>query len=430
VANGTVTWNAAGTITGIAAIETTAPPLANPRGTTTILTPGLVNTHTHLELTFPHTLSPNPEGNFSDWLSAVIVMVQQVSQQTHATELRHQRIGTGGYQALSTGTTCVNDITRCLETPAILSTVGLRGVVSWECFHPAWDHLDTEPITQAFQQFQQAFVDLPLLKAGLSPHSFYNVSPAALLALLNACSAKPPWLIHSHVGECAEELAWLTQQPNGLDALHETMRGHTFGPQPHHSPIPFLYWLDYLTRHGVLPNQQRWVLAHGAVLSEDEWAQLTQWRREGVPIGVSHCLQSNQWLHQTSIPSVLVNTASKCSGLLSIGTDSPLSSPDPAQCLDLRGEAKALQGHHGLSAETLLQLATMNGAQQLGLGDTVGQLTLGYQADMVLWEVPSTIPCTTPQEAYAAWLHPDTLVKSVWVNGVHRWPADNFLIIN
>ncbi|MDH4378532.1 MAG: amidohydrolase family protein [Vampirovibrionales bacterium] len=427
MANTTVGWNTSGTITNIVAAEAGSSPKST-GGKKTILTPGLVNTHTHLELTFPRTIPPDPNGIFSNWLSSVIATVQQVSQQPNATEQLHRRIAAGGSQALSSGTTCVNDITRCLETPAILSTVGLRGVVSWEWFHPAWDSLDTEPITQAFQKFQQAFVNLPLLKAGLSPHSFYNVSPAALLALLKACEDSPPWLIHAHVGECNDELAWLHQQPNGLDALHATMRGQIFGPQPHHSQAPFPHWLHYLTHHGVLPSQQRWVLAHGAVLSEEEWALLAQWKQQGFPVGVSHCLQSNQWLHQHSIPCEQVNRALKCSGLLSIGTDSPLSSPEPSQCLDIRTEARALQAHHGLPAETLLQLATVGGAQQLGIGNTIGQLTKGYQADMVLWEVPADVPCTTAQEAIEAWLHPQTTLKAVWVNGTLQQLSNSLLM--
>jgi 8-oxoguanine deaminase len=219
------------------------------------------------------------------------------------------------------------------------------------------------------------------------------------------------------VGECTDELAWLSGQPNGFDALHISVRGNAFGPQPLGPQTTFFNWLDYLTQHALLPNPHRWVLAHGAVLTPAEWAQLATWQQQGHSIGVSHCLQSNLWLHRATIPNQHVQNALPLTGLLSLGTDSPLSSPTPRTTLDLRSEARALQSHQGLSSQQLLTLATQQGAQQLGLGNAIGQLTQGYCADMVLWHVPETLPCQTPQQAYEAWLHPDTTVAGVWIQG-------------
>ena len=61
-----------------------------------------------------------------------------------------------------------------------------------------------------------------------------------------------------------------------------------------------------------------------------------------------------------------------------IGTDS-LASNDTLSVLD---ELKSLSTNHALSPQTLISMATINGAKAIGLESKVGQLREGFEADI------------------------------------------------
>ncbi|MFX5510475.1 amidohydrolase family protein, partial [Acinetobacter baumannii] len=71
-----------------------------------MLTPGLVNTHLHLEQSFPDRVAKPPQTPFSDWLLQVVAKL--AARATPAE--RRARCVVGADELLKTGATCVNDI--------------------------------------------------------------------------------------------------------------------------------------------------------------------------------------------------------------------------------------------------------------------------------------------------------------------------------
>jgi 5-methylthioadenosine/S-adenosylhomocysteine deaminase len=136
---------------------------------------------------------------------------------------------------------------------------------------------------------------------------------------------------------------------------------------------------------------------------------------------VVHCPESNLKLASGFCPVAQLAAAGIS---VAIGTDGAASNND----LDMFGEmraagllAKGVAGRADvLPAFALLQMATLNGACALGLGDRVGSLVPGKEADLICIDLarPATQPVHSPvaQLVYAA---SRDQVTDVWVAGKH-----------
>ena len=361
----------------------------------TILTPGLVNAHVHLEQSFPAPIPKGDDEPFSAWLLRVVGILQANSDP----QARWQRCFNGALEALSTGTTCVNDIASGPESLQALDALGLRGVVSLEVFHPATSPVVNGHWVDKFQTLQQAYAAHPLLQVGLSPHSPYNVSPAAWQALLDACL--PP-LVHTHVAEFEDEARYFQGLASCVQGLHQAILGREFAPQVlAESPV------TYLQQFGLLNS--RTVVAHTLHTSPADRQLLAQ---SGV--SVAHCPRSNLALHGRTL------TATDWEWLsipIALGTDGRLSTEN----LDLRDEARCAMKHHGWRPQTALTALTLQGAKALGLSDRIGALSPGLAADWVLWKAPMDaldLPIDGPEGLVFL---PETEVARVAIDGQIRW---------
>ncbi len=361
----------------------------------TLLTPGLVNAHVHLEQSFPAPIPKGDDEPFSVWLLRVVGVLQANTDP----QARWQRCFNGALEALSTGTTCVNDIASAPESLQALDALGLRGVVSLEVFHPAASPVVIGHWVEKFQPMQQAYAAHSLLQVGLSPHSPYNVSPAAWQALLEAC--RPP-LVHTHLAEFEDEASYLQGQPSCIQELHQSILGRAFAPQDvAESPV------FYLEQSGLLNPQT--VVAHALHTSPADRQLLAN-----AGVSVAHCPRSNLALHGQTL------TASDWEGLsmpTALGTDGRLSTEN----LDLRDEARCAMKHHGWTPQTALAALTLQGARALGLKERIGTLSPGKAADWVLWQAPtdaSTSPAGGPEGLVFL---PETEVARVAIDGQIRW---------
>jgi 5-methylthioadenosine/S-adenosylhomocysteine deaminase len=102
-------------------------------------------------------------------------------------------------------------------------------------------------------------------------------------------------------------------------------------------------------------------------------------------VSVAHCPRSNVHLRCGRAPIEAIREAGARVGL---GTDSPASGGD----FDLRAEARAARDLHAgalhLDAAALLRMATLGGAEALGMEDEVGALAPGRRADLAALDAP------------------------------------------
>jgi cytosine/adenosine deaminase-related metal-dependent hydrolase len=379
--------------------EATLPPA--PPGT--LLSPGLVNAHLHLEQSFPQPIPKSSGTPFSQWLLDVVAKNRE--HQSVADKIARCRFGAA--ELLQTGTTCVNDIASGRESLEVLDAFGLRGVVSLEYFYPGGN--DGEPlkldfIKNAYQAFRAGYEDHPRLQAGLSPHSLYNVSLPVWKALRDVCD--PPF-IHAHVGEWEGEMAYFQEEENAVDTLHETLLGRRFSPpKPRQTPIQHLAQAQLL--------DEMTLLAHGVHTNADDLEQLMMHLA-----CIAHCPRSNLFLHGKTIDWAQWSQQKQATDsgvILALGTDGRLSTPN----LDLREEARLAMRLHGWTARQAVQAITENGAISVNRLHEVGSLAAGLFADVVLWQCDPSQDTNIAPEAML--LAETTQVNAVYIGGERRWP--------
>lgn len=136
---------------------------------------------------------------------------------------------------------------------------------------------------------------------------------------------------------------------------------------------------------------------------------------------IVHCPESNLKLASGFCPVARLDAAGIS---VAIGTDGAASNNDLDMFGEMRAAALLAKGVAGradvLPASTVLRMATLNGAHALGLGDRVGSLVPGKEADLVCVDLarPATQPvhCPISQVVYAA---SRDQVTDVWVAGQH-----------
>ena len=144
------------------------------------------------------------------------------------------------------------------------------------------------------------------------------------------------------------------------------------------------------------------VFAHGVWLTEKEWPILAT---KGA--SVAHCPSSNMKLSSgiAKVPEMMsagVNVGLGCDGGPSNNSYDMIREMKTASLLQKARTLDPLT----MSAETVLEMATLNGAKALGLQDQIGSIEVGKKADLIIvtMQKPHLIPTFNPVShiAYAA----------------------------
>ncbi len=330
-----------------------------------ILMPGLVNCHTHLELSALANKIP-PGLAFSDWLRKVI----ELRSLWRGDELKTS-IQQGIKRIIASGTTCVGDISTSGLSKKLLEEAGLRGIVFLEAisFQP-------ERAEFVLAQLEARLVEFSLaggrVQVGIAPHAPYSVSPALFRQTADMVTACPDdvYKMTVHLAESQEEELFLSNGSGPLRRLLEWRGSMDETWQP-----PGCSAVQYLHRLQALPPKL--LAVHLNYLQPEDYPLLAQQQ-----VQVVTCPGSNAWLGHNN-PHL---QALRRQGLnLALGSDSLASNDD----LNLFKEMRTLARQNPwLQFDELIQIATLGGAKALGLEGQVGSLTPGKQADMIAVAAP------------------------------------------
>ena len=327
-----------------------------------ILLPGLVNTHTHLELT-GFDLGP-PEPDFGAWIGRVRAIKETRSPEQF---LAAARLGLAECHA--TGVTTVADTGDSGAVIRAMAEAGASGVAYQEVFgpHPAQVEESLAGLrdrAEALGRFAGGRVRL-----GLSPHAPYTVS-GPLYAAVAKWAATDGLPLAVHLAESPAE-SELLERGSGRFAEAWRRRAIPIPGAPGRSPVE---WLD---QHGVLA--ERTLCIHVVQAGAADLARLAH---RGC--AVAHCPLSNAAHGHGAAP--LAEFLSY--GLrVGVGTDSVLS----VSRLDLLAEARAARALGDLDAESALALCTLGGAAALGLDGETGSLEAGKWGDCVVLRPASAV---------------------------------------
>ena len=139
--------------------------------------PGLVNAHSHLELTAMRGFLEKEEGDFPAWLRKLTVARMDLM----GPDDLKVSVTAGACEALRAGVTGVGDASDgAYQSMSSLREIGLRGTVFQESFGPdpklARDNLEKLKV----KLLHLRELESPLVTAGISPHAPYTVSAAQL----------------------------------------------------------------------------------------------------------------------------------------------------------------------------------------------------------------------------------------------------------
>ena len=321
------------------------------------LLPGLVNTHTHLELT--HLAGKNAEREFAGWIRTLRALKDATTPEEFSRSAEQ-----GVRDAWAAGVTCVADTGSTGAPLEALARLGGRGIYYQEVFGP-----DPAQCAASMAELDRALARLsPLasspLSLGVSPHAPYTVSEPLYRAVADL-ARRERWPLAMHLAESRAETELVR---DGSGPFADALRARGFAVRAQHcSPV------QYLLRLGVLQRATGWLCIHGVQVDGPDIDVL---RDAGV--AVAHCPRSNRVHGHGTAPLAAFRRAGLPVGL---GTDSVVSVGDSS----LLAEATAA----ALDGEDALRMLTIEGARALGLEREIGSLEVGKQADLALF--PSTI---------------------------------------
>ena len=329
-----------------------------------IIMPGLVNTHTHLPMTLFRGLADDLP--LARWLDEFIFPCE-------AKYLTPETIRLGSLLAcaemmLSGTTTCCDGYFFEDDVASAIYESGIRGILGQGVIDvPAPGVPDPSDNIENAVRFVEKWLEVShLITPSIFCHSPYTCSEATLKKAKAASDSKA-LVFQIHAAETKNEFARI---------------------QTEHHMTP----VKYLDRIGILDENT--LMVHGIWLDDDDIEIIAKRRST-----VSHNPQSNMKLASGIAPVPSLLTAGVTVGL---GTDGCASNND----LDLFREMDTAAKLHKVNlfdptvmdAETVLKMATIDGAKAIGLDKHIGSLEPGKQADIIILDTntPHLVPMYNP----------------------------------
>ena len=326
-----------------------------------VILPGLVNAHTHLELSWMRGRVA-PGGPMPAWASRLLALRRAAGGDSAGP------IADAIGQARAAGTSLVGDVTNTLAAYDLLADSEVGAAVFREVI--GFTAEDPEGIVAGARAELDALRALPSLRSSIVPHAPYSVAPELLRAIGRAAGDRP---ISVHLGESPEEIQFLR---DGTGAWRELLR--ELGAWNDRWQPPGCGPVEYLDRMGLVTG--RLLAVHGTQLTGAELAQLA---RAGATVVT--CPRSNRWTGAGTPP---VERFYASGVRVAIGTDSLASVED----LNLFGELALVRRlAPAVPAARLLESATIVGAAALGFGAESGSIEPGKRADLIAVRLPEPL---------------------------------------
>jgi cytosine/adenosine deaminase-related metal-dependent hydrolase len=329
-----------------------------------LIMPGLINAHTHLELTDLHNQLTRFR-SFTDWVSQLINRRRLWTKEQFLSSLRK-----GAEAALSSGTTLVGDVSSSGFGWDDIIGGNLRRVVFEEVIALSPANLDDAV------SLLESRIDLqsrnPLLIHGVSPHAPYSVSPE-LYRRVAELSRIRGLLLATHVAETDSEIQFLLTGTGEFRDFLEKL-----GVLPNEWKPPLLNPIPYLDSLGVLGPSC--VLIHCNYLDQESLNRILRTRSS-----VVYCPRSHDFFGHDKHP---IRQLMDYGINVGLGTDSLASNNSLSMLDEMRYLFKVRKD---LKSEEIFRAATLNGASALNFGGVLGRLRRGYWADLTVLGLPDSI---------------------------------------
>lgn len=347
------------------------------------LIPGLINLHTHAAMTLMRGCADDLP--LMEWLNKHIWPIehQHVDAQfvLDGTQLACAEMIRGGI-------TCFNDMYFFPDSCAEAAIgAGMRAAIGMIVIDfPTAYASDADDYLAKGLELRDKYHPHPLLSFCFAPHAPYTVSDKTFSSILTyAEQLNTP--IHTHLHETQDEIR-ISLESAGMRPIERMQRLGLL------SPSLIAVHMVHLTDHEIKLMQQ-------------------------FGCSIAHCPSSNMKLASGFAPVAALLDQGANVGL---GTDGAASNNRLDMFEEMRQAAllaKATSGRADvLPAHQALRMATLNGANALGLGEITGSLTIGKSADIAAIDFSglNLAPCYDPV-SHLVYTASREQVSHVWVNG-------------
>jgi len=358
-----------------------------------IVTPGLINAHTH----FSEALIPGmgSEMTLFEWGREIVT---PVGDKLNIESAREGAI-LKAIEMLHSGVTYVNDmfvhsnpkIMASLGVVEGLQVIGMRGCVSFgaeDCPDGVTTHksIKTEKIMKEHFELESSVREDDLIDFRLGIGTLLGQTDKLFKQSIDVCK-KNGWKVHTHLLEAREEI------------VNSSLR---WGCKPlQHAQNNGLLDLDLTAAHMIWVNEQ-----DISLLNKHKFS-------------VIHNPVANMILGSGVCPVQRFRNESINVG---IGTDGSASN-DSQNLIESIKITPMLQKVHNLdpsvmSANDALKMATIEGAKALGISDIVGSIEKGKKADLVFFRENSELASINDPYQQIVFCTSPRSVSDVWVDGV------------
>jgi aminodeoxyfutalosine deaminase len=330
-----------------------------------VIMPGLVNAHTHLELSYLRDQIP-PAPSFVTWVRGVMA-----GRRMHG-DPRAQPILAAIEQAIAeshaAGTVAVGDISNTLATFELLTKSPLAAVVFYELIR--FNAPDPRSFVDAAAAAIDALPATEFVRASLAAHAPYSVAPLVFRAIRETVDRDAFTPCSVHLAESAEEVEFVRAGTGPWRSLLEDIGA--WDPTwvaPGVSPVQFLDDAGFLGANVVA--------VHGVQMTLDDLGIL---KARGTALVT--CPRSNG---HTGAGAPPIQDFYDAGVRVAIGTDSLASSPDLNVFAEL-ATMRALAPY--VPASSLLRSATLEGARALGFDADYGSIEPSKRAQLIAVSLP------------------------------------------
>jgi cytosine/adenosine deaminase-related metal-dependent hydrolase len=329
--------------------------------------PGLVNAHTHLELSWLRGRVP-PAADFVAWIKQLFVTRGGKRERADDPKVVNAA-AQAAREAREFGTSAVGDISNSLASVPAIRDAGMHGLVFHELLGFNLPHGRAVEETRRHREQARASCSTTV-RVSVAPHAPYSVSPEMFRAIREEVDAGEVRITSVHVGESVSEIEFLRDGSGPWpDILRWVGSTRDDWSPPGCDPVA------YLDSLGMLDAQT--LVVHGVQLTDAALERLA-----AIGCTLVTCPRSNQWVG-AGVPPVARFYASGVQ--VAVGTDSLTSVED----LNVFAELKTMRWlAPDLPARRLLESATLVGARALGLADALGSIEAGKRADLIAVAVP------------------------------------------
>jgi cytosine/adenosine deaminase-related metal-dependent hydrolase len=360
----------------------------------TVLLPGLINSHCHLDYT-DMAGELVPAKSFTSWIQDIVSLKAQWTYSDYAESWLN-----GAKQLLHSGTTSVADIEAVPELlPEVWSATPLRVTSFLELIDVKGSMSPGTLVNTAISRIEA----LPRgrCSAGLSPHAPYSTS-SELLTSCGIAAIRRNLPVTTHVAESQEEFEMFLY---ARGTMHDWLKrsGRKMRDCGRGSPV----------RHLVESGLRNVLAVHANYLWRDDSEFLARSVASVVHCPRSHAFFGHQCFPREELARAGVN--------LCLGTDSLATvRKKRGQSIELNlfAEMRALASSTGdLPSENILQMATVNGARALGKAGEIGVIAPGALADMVALPFSGKL-----EEAVDGIVHHTGMVSASMIDGEWALP--------